>query len=105
MVVSQNCMDFGTKTFRFWHMSGPYYKRKEGGRAIGRGGEEEREGGRVGKKEGGRTEGTMEGWRERGIRNREHLGKLWGVLESSGGFRGVLGEFGERKERMEEEER
>ena len=27
-------------------------KRKEGGRAIGRGGEEEREGGRVGKKEG-----------------------------------------------------
>ena len=80
-------------------------KRMEGGRAIGRGGEEEREGGRVGKKEGGRTEGTMEGWRERGIRNREHLGKLWGVLESSGGFRGVLGEFRERKERMEEEER
>ena len=27
-------------------------KRKEGGRAIGRGGEKEREGGRVGKKEG-----------------------------------------------------
>ena len=80
-------------------------KRMEGGRAIGRGGEEEREGGRVGKKEGGRTEGTMEGWRERGIRNREHLGKLLGVLESSGGFQGVLGEFGERKERMEEEER
>ena len=68
-------------------------KRTEGGRAIGRGGEEEREGGRVGKKEGGRTEGTMEGWRERGIRNREHLGELWGILESSGGFRGVLGEF------------
>ena len=77
----------------------------EGGRAIGRGGEEEREGGRVGKKEGGRTEGTMEGWRERGIRNREHLGELWGILESPGEFRGVLGEFGERKERMEEEER
>ena len=36
-------------------------KRMEGGRAIGRGGEEEREGGRVGKKEGGRTEGTLEG--------------------------------------------
>ena len=57
------------------------------------------------KKEGGRTEGTLEGWRERGMRNREHLGKLRGLLESSGGFRGVLGEFGERKERMEEEER
>ena len=77
----------------------------EGGRAIGRGGEEEREGGRLGKKEGGRTEGTLEGWRERGRGNREHLGKLWGALESSRGFRGVLGEFGERKERMEEEER
>ena len=59
----------------------------------------------MGKKEGGRTEGTMEGWRERGIRNREHLGELWGILESSGGFRGVLRELGERKERMEEEER
>ena len=80
-------------------------KRMEGGRAIGRGGEEEREGGRVGKKEGGKTEGIMEGWTEGGIRNREHLGELWGILESSGGFRGVLGEFGERKERMEEEER
>ena len=68
-------------------------KRMEGGRAIGRGGEEEREGGRVGKKEGGITAGTMEGWRERGIRNREHLGELSGILESSGGFRGVLGEF------------
>ena len=80
-------------------------KRMEGGRAIGRGGEEEREGGRVGKKEGGRTEGTMEGWRERGIRNREHLGELWGILESSCEFRGVLGEFGERQERMEAGER
>ena len=53
----------------------------EGGRAIGRGGEEEREGGRVGKKEGGRTEGTLEGSRERGIGNREHFGKLWVVLK------------------------
>ena len=44
----------------------------------------------------------MEGTRDK---NREHLGELWGILESSGGFRGVLGEFGERKERMEEEER
>ena len=77
----------------------------EGGRAIGRGGEEGREGGRLGKKEGGRTEGTLEGWRERGIGNREHLGKLWGVLEISNGFWGVLGEIGERKERMEEEQR
>ena len=59
----------------------------------------------MGKKEGGRTEGTMEGWRERGIRSREHFGELWAIPESSGGFRGVLGEFGERKERMEEEER
>ena len=59
----------------------------------------------MGKKEGGRTEGTMERWRERWIRNREHLGELWGILESSGGPRGVLGEFGERRERMEEEER
>ena len=78
-------------------------KRKEGGRAIGRGGEEEREGGRVGKKEGGRTEGIMEGCREGGIRNREHLGSSGGVLEGPGGFRGVLEEFGERKKRTAEE--
>ena len=77
----------------------------EGGRAIGRGGEEGREGGRLGKKEGGRTEGTLEGWRERGRGNREHLGKLWGVLEIPHGFWGVLGEIGESKERMEEEQR
>ena len=77
----------------------------EGGRAIGRGGGEGREGGRLRKKEGGSTEGALEGWRERGIGNREHLGKLWGVLEISNGFWGVLGEIGERKERMEEEQR
>ena len=53
----------------------------EGGKAIGRGGGEGREGGRLRKKEGGRTEGTLEGWRERGIGNREHLGKLWVVIE------------------------
>ena len=77
----------------------------EGGRAIGRGGEEGREGGRLRKKEGGRTEGTLEGWRERGIGNREHLGKLWGVLEISHWFWRVLGEIQESQERMEEEQR
>ena len=59
-----------------------FTQRKEGGRAIGRGGEEEREGGRVGKKEGGRTEGIMEGCREGGIRNREHLGSSGGLLKA-----------------------
>ena len=59
-------------------------KRKEGGREIGRGGEEEREGGRVGKNEGGSTEGRMDGGREGGIRNREHLGKLWKVTGGLG---------------------
>ena len=75
-------------------------KRKEGGRAIGRGGEEEREGGRVGKKEGGRTEGIMEGCREGGIRNREHLGQLWG---GSCRFWWVPGSSG-RTRRKEEKE-
>ena len=42
----------------------------------------------------------MEGRRDR---NREHLGKLWGVLEGPGGFRGVLEELGERKKRRAEE--
>ena len=44
----------------------------------------------MGKKEGGKTEGIMEGWTEGGIRNREHLGKLWEGLEDSLGFWGVL---------------
>ena len=44
----------------------------------------------MGKKEGGKTEGIMEGWTEGGIRNREHLGKLWEGLEDSPGFGGVL---------------
>jgi len=78
----------------------------EGGRESDREGRRGRKGeGMLGKKEGGRTEGTLEGWRERGIGNREHLGKLWGVLEILTGFWGVLGEIGERKERMEEEQR
>ena len=57
----------------------------------------------MGKKEGGKTEGIMEGWTEGGIRNREHLGKLWEGLEDSRGFWGVLEKFGERKKRRAEE--
>ena len=48
----------------------------------------------MGKNEGGSTEGRMDGGREGGIRNWEHLGKLWGVLEGSCGFWGVLESFG-----------
>ena len=77
----------------------------DGGRESDREGRRGRKGGRKGGKEGGRKNGRNNG-RMEGTRDKES-GAPWealGGFESAGGFRGVLGEFGERKERMEEEE-
>ena len=49
---------------------------------------------------GGSIEGIMDGGREGGIRNREHFGKIWEVIEGSGGFRGVLENYGKLRVAM-----
>ena len=36
MIVSQNCIDFDTKTYRFGHFSGPSYRGAHAGWPVGR---------------------------------------------------------------------
>ena len=79
---------------------------KDGGRESDREGRRGRKGGRKGGKEGGRKNGRNNG-RMEGRRDKES-GALWkalgkGVIEGSGGFRGVLEELGERKKRRAKE--